>query len=114
MTPARIEAHRRNAQKSMGPRTARGKAQSRMSSLRTGGRSRFHRTLYVALLDAPPGAVDQTAGAILTPEQAAHPMFRDAVDMFRQAEIEVAEEFRRQFANEGLRKKDSFFNASKA
>jgi len=32
--PARIETNRRNAQKSTAPRTARGRAQSRMSSLR--------------------------------------------------------------------------------
>ena len=41
LTPARIEANRRNAQKSTGPRTARGKGQSRMNSLRTGERSRL-------------------------------------------------------------------------
>jgi hypothetical protein len=41
MTPARLEANRRNAQKSTGPRTARGKAQSRMSGLKHGGRSSF-------------------------------------------------------------------------
>jgi hypothetical protein len=29
------------------------------------------------------------ARAILTPEQAAHPLFAETVDMFRQAEIEV-------------------------
>ena len=36
LTPARIEANRRNAEQSTGPRTARGKAQSRMNSLRRG------------------------------------------------------------------------------
>ena len=114
LTLARLEANRRSAKKSTGPRTARGKGQSRMNSLRTGGRSAVHKNFVLLLLNAPPCSVDRVARAFLTPEQAAHPMFRDAVDMFRQAEIEVAEEFRRQFANEGLRKKDSFFNASKA
>jgi hypothetical protein len=36
LTPARIEANRRNAQKSTGPRTARGKAQVRFNALKTG------------------------------------------------------------------------------
>jgi len=89
MTSARIEANRRNAKKSTGPRTARGKGQSRMNSLRTGVRSRFMRNLYLTLLDAPPYAVDRVARALLTPEQAAHPLFAGTVDMFRQAEIEV-------------------------
>ncbi len=89
MTSARIEANRRNAKKSTGPRTARGKGQSRMNSLRTGGRSRFMRDLYLTLLDAPPCSVDRVARALLTPEQAAHPLFAETVDMFRQAEIEV-------------------------
>ena len=43
MTPARIAANRRNARKSTGPRTGRGKAQSRVNGLRDGGRSRFYR-----------------------------------------------------------------------
>jgi hypothetical protein len=95
MTPARLEANRRNAQKSTGPRTARGKAQSRMNSLRTGGRSRFTHDLNRALFDALPCSVDQVAGALLTPEQAAHPLFSAAVDTFRQAEIEVVWEQKR-------------------
>ena len=36
MTPARLAANRRNARKSTGPRTARGKAQSRMNGLKSG------------------------------------------------------------------------------
>jgi hypothetical protein len=91
MTPARIEANRRNSKKSTGPRTARGKGQSRLNSLRNGGRSALCEDLLLTLLDAPPCSVDQVARAVLTPEQAAHPWFAGAVDMFRQAEIEVAE-----------------------
>ncbi len=66
MTPARIEANRRNAEKSTGPRTARGKSQSRMNGLRTGGRSRFMHELYLTLLDAPPYSVDRVAQALLS------------------------------------------------
>ena len=89
LTLARIEASRRNAQKSTGPRTSRGKSQSRMNSLRTGGRSPLRRDLLLALLDAPPYFIDKVAQAILTREQAVHPMFSQIVDLFRQAEIEV-------------------------
>src|ERR1019366_510319 len=36
MTPARLEANRRNARKSTGRRTTQGKSQSRLNSLREG------------------------------------------------------------------------------
>lgn len=99
LTPARLEANRRNAKKSTGPRKARGKRQSRMNSLRTGVRSRFLRNLNVTLLNAPPCAVDRVAGEILTPELAAHPLFAETVDIFREAEIAVALEQRRIFGD---------------
>ena len=95
MTPARIEANRRNAEKSTGPRTARGKVQSRMNGLREGRRSRVYRDLMLTLVNAPPCAVVRTARAAQTPEQAAHPLFSELVEMFRQAEIEVVLENRR-------------------
>ena len=50
MTPARIEAYRRNARKSTGPRTERGKAQSRMNRLKLGTRSAFRRRLLSCML----------------------------------------------------------------
>ena len=89
LTPARIEANRRNAKKSTGPRTARGKSQSQINSLRTGGRSALHENFFLLLLDAPPCSVDRVARALLTPEQAAHPLFAETIDMFRRAEGEV-------------------------
>jgi hypothetical protein len=113
MTPARIEANRRNARKSTGPRTARGKAYSRMNSLRTGEHSPLYRELMMALFDAPPCAVDQTARAILTPQQAAHPLFAEIVDMFRQAERETAEESRR-LARPTARRKNSYLPTAEA
>ena len=60
-TEAFLAANRRNALKSTGPRTARGKAQTRMNSLRTGFRSRFLHDLYLTLFYAPPYAVDRVA-----------------------------------------------------
>jgi hypothetical protein len=89
LTPARLEANRRNSKKSTGPRTARGKSQSRMNSLRTGGRSALYENFFLLLLDAPPCSVDRVGRALLTPEQAAHPLFAESVDMFRRAESEV-------------------------
>jgi hypothetical protein len=95
MTPARLEANRRNAQKSTGPRTPRGKSQSRLNGLRSGRRSRLYGDLLLALSDAPPCAVFQTARAALTPAQAAHPLFAELVQIFRLAEDDVALRYRR-------------------
>jgi hypothetical protein len=94
-TPAFLEANRRNAQKSTGPWTPRGKAQSCLNRLKTGERSRVYRRLWLGLLDAPPGAVEPTAGALLTREQAAHPVFAELVDLSRWAESTVARDERR-------------------
>jgi hypothetical protein len=83
MTPARLAANRHNALQSTGPRTARGKAQSRMNSLRTGRRAPSYRKLWFALLEAPSGeTVEETARAILTPEQWLHPKYADLVEAF--------------------------------
>ena len=96
MTPARLEANRRNAKKSTGPRTARGKSQSRLNGLRSGARSRLYGDV-LPLSDAPPGAVVQTAQAALTPAQARHPLFAELVQIFRLAENDVALRYRRMF-----------------
>ena len=66
-----------------------------MNGLRSGGRSRLYRDLMLTLLYAPPCAVGKTARAILTPEEAANPLFAELVEMFRQTEIEVVLETRR-------------------
>src|SRR5271166_4026399 len=80
MTPARLEANRRNAQKSTGPRNAQGKAQSRRNGLRQGSRSAADRNLVPALMNAPLDSVNATANSVPTPEQAAHPVFADLVE----------------------------------
>ena len=94
-TPTFLEANRRNAQKSTGPRTRRGKAQSCLNRLKTGGRSRVYRGLWHGLLHAPPCAVERTARALLTREQAAHPVFAELVDLSRWAESMVVMDERR-------------------
>ena len=90
LTPALLAANRRNAQKSTGPRTARGKAQARMNALRTGDRSRLRLGLLLSLLNAPPGGVARWAQALLTPEMALCPRLRETSEIVIQAEREVA------------------------
>ena len=94
LTPARLEANRRNSQKSTGPRTTRGKSQSRLNRLRSGGRSRLYGDLLKALMDAPPCRVLETARAILTPAQMCHPLFAELVRIFCEAEAGVAQHYR--------------------
>ena len=89
-TPAFLEAIRRNAQKSTGPWTVRGKAQSCLNRLKTGERSRVYRRLWWGLLHAPPCAIERTACALLTREQAAHPVFAELVDLSLWAESMTA------------------------
>jgi len=89
MTPARLEANRRNAKKSTGPRTARGKSQSRMNSLRTGNRSAINSNLYFSLMMSPPGMMGSIAESILASGAAAHPFLASTLEICRQAEAET-------------------------
>ena len=89
ITPARRAAHRRNAQKSTGPRTARGKAQSRLNGLRHGFCSPAYRKFRLALLEAPPGyPVASTVCAMLTPQESCHPVYADLIDVHFEMEME--------------------------
>jgi hypothetical protein len=110
LTPARIEANRRNAQKSTGPRSARGKAHSCLNPLKNGGYSLVYRNLLRALLLAPPCAVDEMAWAVLTPEQAAHPVFRKAIEIAWEAEMGIVRQERERNAEE---KRILFFTQTK-
>jgi len=92
-TPAWLAANRSNAKKSTGPRTARGKAQTRMNALRTGARSRLRQGLWSALLNAPPGKVEAWAQAIMTPEMVWNEHLREVAEIVIQAERESAEHF---------------------
>ena len=96
-TPALLEANRRNAKKSTGPRTARGKAQTRMNALRSGQRSRLGRELCVGLLNAPPGRVEVWAQALLTPEMSRNQHFREMAEIAIQAERETGHGFHELF-----------------
>ena len=74
LTPARLAANRHNALQSTGPRAAAGKAWSRLNGLRRGSRSLAYKRLFLSLLAAPPGGIERAAGALLAPQQAAHPL----------------------------------------
>jgi hypothetical protein len=88
LTDSALEANRRNAQKSTGPRTLRGKAQSGMNALRTGQFSPVYQKLLLKLGTAPPFSLRATSRAILTPEQARNPVFAELVAMALKAEGE--------------------------
>jgi hypothetical protein len=61
-----------------------------MNALRNGGRSRLYYGLMLTLVNAPPGAVEQTARGVMTSELAAQPLFAELVEVARQAEADVA------------------------
>jgi hypothetical protein len=108
MTPARLAANRLNALNSTGPRTARGKAQSRMNALRSGVSSLFMLNLVNTLLAAPPCAFEQTVAAVLTPQQARNPVIADAVEVFRQGNWLSSRDFRGSSEREERRRTTSF------
>ena len=89
LTPAQLTANRRNAQKSTGPRTARGKAQSRLNGLRHGFCSPAYRQFRLALFEASPGyPVASTVCAMLTPQESCHPVYADLIDVHFEMEME--------------------------
>ncbi len=55
LTPALLASNRQNAKQSTGPRTAQGKAWSRLNHMRHGAYSPEYINFVEALLDAPPG-----------------------------------------------------------
>jgi len=87
LTPGLLEACRRNAQKSTGPRTVRGMAQTRMNALRGGGRSRLWREFAEDLFYAPPGGVERAVRELLTPELARHRLFAEHAEVAIEAEL---------------------------
>jgi hypothetical protein len=92
LTPALLAANRRNAQKSTGPRTARGKAWSRLNSLCHGCHSPRYVNFLTALFDAPPGRVGVTAQSLLDSQPVNHPLFLETAALAVQVEIDICEE----------------------
>ena len=102
MTPARLEANRRNARKSTGPRTTRGKAQSRLNGLGRGPRARFYYDFMMLLMETPPDALDKTVQTILTPEEADSRLFKGLIRTIHQADFEVVMDLRKAYRRGGL------------
>ena len=94
LTPALLEACRRNARKSTGPRTARGKAHVRMNALRRGGRSRLLEDFVRALYEAPPGGVASVVRQRLSPDLARHRLFTEWAELCIQADLPAPERLR--------------------
>ena len=86
LTPALLASNRRNARKSTGPRTARGKAWSRLNRLRSGARSPEYKSFLNALCYAPPGLVEEAARAFLSSQPVVHPLYMRMAEMVVQAE----------------------------
>ena len=94
LTPALLASNRANAKKSMGPRTAQGKAWSRLNRMRHGGRSTEYIALANALLYARPGRVAETACALLSCERVQHLLFLELAEASIQAEMGICKESR--------------------
>ncbi|MGA2985456.1 MAG: hypothetical protein ABSG32_16715 [Terriglobia bacterium] len=89
LTPALLASNRANAKKSTGPRTAPGKAWSRLNHLRNGTRSAEFISFVNILLDAPPGRVDLMAQALLASTPARHPLFTEMAELSVQTEMDM-------------------------
>ncbi len=95
LTPARLAANRRNALKSTGPRTARGKAQARLNGLRRGEGARLYHDVMMLLMETPPDRLKHTLRIILTPEEMRSRLFRGLVNMVHEADRALIEELRK-------------------
>jgi len=94
LTPARLEANRRNALKSTGPRSARGKAWSCRNHFRTGGDSPEYWNFFLTLMNAPPGRMGLVAETLLRAQEVRHPLFVQLAELAVQAEVELCQEVR--------------------
>lgn len=93
LTPALLAANRRNAQKSMGPRTPRGKAWSRLNRLKHGMRSREYLDFVNSLAYAEPCQVEAAAEAYFRTHDVIHPIYWEIADILIQAEIQTRADF---------------------
>jgi hypothetical protein len=101
LTPALLAANRQNSKRSTGPRTARGKAWSRLNRMRHGARSPEYIQFFKALFDAPDGRMTAHAQTLLASMPVVHPVYWELADLMLQVEIEAWEECRRKRAAAG-------------
>ena len=94
LTAALLASNRKNAKQSTGPRTAQGKAWSRLNRMRHRAYSQEYINFVEVLLDAPPCRMAVTAQALLNSKPALHPAFVEIAEIFVRAEIEICEESR--------------------
>jgi hypothetical protein len=94
LTPALLDSYRRNARKSTGPRTAQGKARSRLNRFRHGMRSPEYINFFKAQFDAPLGEAGMTAQTLLSSQQVIHPLLMEAAELSMQTEIDICEDSR--------------------
>jgi hypothetical protein len=66
-----------------------------MNRLDDGMHSQEYVDLLKALVNAPPGRVEETARAILASKPVIHPLFREAAELALKVEIEICTEQRR-------------------
>jgi hypothetical protein len=101
LTPALLASNRLNAGKSTGPRTARGKAWSRLNHLQDGMHSPEYISFLKALLHSPPCRVRVTAEALLWAKPVIHSLFRELAELGVQIEIDLCNEsrLRREYGN---------------
>ncbi len=110
LTPTLLASNRRNAKRSTGPRTARGKAWSRLNHLREGWRSPEYLSFVTALFNAPPGRVEATAHALLSSKLAIHPLFMEIARIGVRADMDIGNERRwRRAGRDEIEKKNSFY-----
>jgi hypothetical protein len=106
MTLARLEANRLSAKKSTGPRTAAGKAYSRMNALRHGARSAEYMNLVKALCDAEPGAILRVGEGCLAAAEKTHPVYLQLIELFTEVERQMVEpSYARKWTSKKMKKK---------
>jgi hypothetical protein len=92
LTPALLASNRLNAKKSTGPRTARGKAWSRLNGLKDGRNSRECLDLLMALMYAPPGRMGEIVQLILASKPAIHAVFNDIALIALKADLTICQQ----------------------
>jgi hypothetical protein len=105
MTSARLEANRRNARRSTGPRTTRGKAQARLNGLGHGPWAPFYYDFKMLLMEAPPHELEKAVPTVLTPEETDSRLFKGLMGTIQQADFELAMHLRKAY-RVGSRKED--------